>query len=104
MLGVPYQKHSEPSREAAVAMTTAQKSMETKVLDIIKGKEDGQTDEEVYFTIQQSGLVWTKESTVRARRVRLVELGLVRPMMRDATTFATRKTRSGRNAQVWVAA
>lgn len=110
----PYVKHSFSSKAAAETVKPVVKTLEQRVLDVIKRCPDGCTDEEIYFEfIRGAALDYPKESTVRARRVRLVEIGSVVAAKTDDAAPGdiayieipvTRKTRSGRNAQVWVAA
>lgn len=104
MYGVPYQQHSEPSRAAAA--TIKPKTMERRVYDVIKNAgPNGRTDEEIYRTfLVDLSEGYVKESTLRARRVRLVDLGQVKPATDECgTCYVTRPTESGRKAQVWVA-
>lgn len=113
MYGTPYQKHSGPSRDAATFVAPVVKSLEQRVFEVIaKAGNFGLTDEEVYILLASYDRDRvTKESTIRARRVRLCELGKVTPKMSnegfpgtESLLPVTRKTQSGRNAQVWIAA
>jgi hypothetical protein len=60
------------------------------VLDLLKATPDGLTDEE------QQRLLEMNPSTQRPRRIELARRGLV-------VTCGTRRTASGRNADVWKA-
>lgn len=88
---VPYQAHSETSREAADEIGGKAGTIRRRVLDCIRSRPDGMTDAEVQSVLGLEG------STQRPRRVRLVELGLVRDSGRVRTTH------SGRKATVWEA-
>lgn len=88
----PYQKHSEPSLEAAVTIKPAANRLRDKVFAYVflQGKH-GATDDEIQVALDMN------PSTERPRRVELVELGLI---MRAPMN---RKTRTGRQASVWIA-
>lgn len=80
-----------PSKEAAKAIEPHLDRLERIVLSVIAlGGDSGRTDGEIE---QMAGLAG---NTVRPRRVRLVEKGLVRD------SGARRRTPSGRPATVWV--
>lgn len=100
--GVPYQTHSEPSKQAAEAIRERVETLEEGVLNYIKACGDqGATDEEIFASFPRNA----KESTLRARRVRLVQLGkVVAAFDHEANCPFTRRTFSGRQAQIWVAA
>lgn len=88
----PYQSHSATSAEAAHAIEPRTETLRKAVLDLLRKWGDaGGTDEEVH---EYHG---GNPGTYRARRVELVEMGLVRDSGR------TRPTRSGRQAVVWIA-
>ena len=87
----PYQQHSITSLEAALSMKLHLGRMEGQVLSYIAARVDyGATDAEI---IEALG-----SQSYRPRRIRLVQLGL----LRDGGE--TRKTPSGRKAVVWVMA
>jgi hypothetical protein len=87
----PYQVHNETSRLAAQSIAPAAGTLRARVLAVIEAAPGGLTDEE---GMTASGI---GPSTYRPRRVELWEAGLVHQA-------GTRLTRSGRSAQVWVAA
>lgn len=88
----PAQLHSDTSRAARDAIEPRAATLRRAVLEFIRGRgSDGATDEEC-----QDGL-GMNPSTQRPRRVELVMTGLV------ADSGRTRKTKSNRNATVWVA-
>ena len=64
-------------------------TLRQRVYECLKLCENGATDEEMQVSLEMDG------STQRPRRVRLVELGMVRDSGRTSTT------NSGRNAVVW---
>jgi len=87
------QAHSPTSVAAEKAIRPALNFLERKVLEFFQARgQEGATDEEVQDGTGLGG------STQRPRRTSLVERGLVRDSGR------TRKTRSGRQAVVWVIA
>ena len=91
-VSAPCQVHSQTSREAADAIVPQSATLRRAVLEFLRSRGfDGATDEQM-----QDGIPMPA-STQRPRRVELVEANLVR----DSGT--TRKTKSGRNAVVWVA-
>jgi DNA-binding transcriptional regulator GbsR (MarR family) len=89
----PYQAHSDTSKEAAEAIEPWMNSLRGKVYQAIhmSGKE-GLTDLEIEEATGISG------STVRPRRIELLEMGLVRAAKEK------RQTPSGRWSYVWVSA
>lgn len=80
---------SETSVEAAKQIEPAAISLRAQLLNWLKERNDGATDEEMQIGVPMD------PSTQRPRRGELVRLGLVR----DSGT--KRKTRSGRLATVW---
>lgn len=87
----PAQAHSETSRQAAVAIAPTSGTLRAKVLAFIQTRgAAGATDEEI---AQALGL---NPSTARPRRIELVRGGFIEKR-------GTRKTSSGRAADVWVA-
>lgn len=83
------QLHSTTSREAAAEIVPVAGGLRRRVLDFIQARgAAGATDEEI-----ANGL-GLNPSTARPRRVELVRAGLV-------AKAGTRKTASGRNADVW---
>lgn len=89
----PAQRHSETSMAAAEAIRPSAATLRMKVLGFIVARGgDGATDEEVQAALRLEG------STQRSRRVELVDAGLVKD------SGATRATRKGRRAAVWIAA
>jgi hypothetical protein len=89
---LPYQPHSETSRDAAQGAAPRAVSHRAMVLELLCRKLSGLTDEEI-----QQALGIKPPGTARARRVELVAAGKVRDSGR------TRKTTSGRAAVVWEA-
>jgi hypothetical protein len=88
----PYQRHSDTSREAAELIEPDAATLRGQVLAHIRGCGDkGATDDEVQVALGMN------PSTERPRRIELWRADLVR------RTEATRPTRSGRSASVWVA-
>jgi len=88
-----FQSHSDTSIEAAHHAEPKAASLRSIVLAYIRQQgRDGATDEQIQNAISMN------PSTQRPRRVELVEGGLV------VDSGGTRKTASGRNAVVWVAA
>ncbi|TPV94878.1 MAG: helix-turn-helix transcriptional regulator [Myxococcales bacterium FL481] len=79
--------HPETSHAAARRAKPGSGSARMRVLRCI-AQTDGLTDQEIQ---QRLGM---RESTQRPRRVELAEAGLIE-------THGTRKTESGRSAQVW---
>jgi len=87
----PAQAHSETSQAAARAIDPYAVGLRAQVyFAIARAGADGLTDLEVEAKTGLAG------STVRPRRVELVRLGLVHDSGR------TRKTKSGREATIWI--
>ena len=92
----PYQRHSLTSLEAALSMQPHLHRMEKQILNLITdsiileegNKEDGWTDDELIRQFDTQ--------SARPRRIRLVQLGLLKD------SGLTRKTRTGRKATVWI--
>lgn len=85
----PAQQHSMTSMQAADSLDAkALTRLHRLVLDFLRGRPDGATDEEI-----ASGL-GLNPSTERPRRIELARRGLV-------IEAGTRKTASKRNATVW---
>lgn len=90
---VPHVQGSDTSREAAESMEPHAGTLEARVLEAIRFScSAGLTDDEV------EQLLGLSHQTTSARRRALVIRGLVKDSGRR------RKTRSGRNATVWIAA
>ncbi len=88
----PCQNRSRTSRAAANALGERAESHFVRYLSWLRERgEYGATDDEAQSALSMAG------STQRPRRVKAVELGLVRDSGRE------RKTRAGRSAVVWVA-
>lgn len=88
----PSQRHSATSREAAEAIQSRANGMRQRVLAYLQQHSEGATDEQLATALAMN------PSTLRPRRIELVESGMV------SNSNRTAKTRSGRNAVVWVAA
>jgi len=89
----PAQAHSRTSVEAAKRISGKSQALRARVFAYIQAQgELGATDEEVQTALGMGG------STQRPRRVDLETAGMVRNSGR------TRRTTSGRQAVVWVAA
>tara|TARA_R110000765_G_scaffold99317_1_gene186503 strand:+ start:1085 stop:1456 length:372 start_codon:yes stop_codon:yes gene_type:complete len=89
--GVPFQRHSDTSKAAAAALRGSQ-TLRALVYEAIASSGDrGMTDPEAQAHLGLSG------STQRPRRVRLVELGLVRD------SGNRRASEARRLCTVWVA-
>ncbi len=86
---LPYQRHSETSREAAEEALPNAGTQRRKVFDLIRSYDDGLTDEEVQRLLSMN------PSTQRPRRIELVKAGKV------VDSGVTRLTVSGRSAVVW---
>lgn len=82
--------HGETSHDAADKITSISGRQRRLVFELIAASECGMTDEEMQL---QSGL---SPSSQRPRRVELVEGGHI------VDSGARRKTKSGREAVVWV--
>ncbi|MEK6591982.1 MAG: hypothetical protein AABZ67_02755, partial [Pseudomonadota bacterium] len=90
-IAAPFQKHSPTSREAARAISGKVGPMERELLVLFFHAGDyGWTDDAL---IEKVGT-----QSVRPRRIYLTAIG----KLRDSGT--TRKTRTGRNAVVWLLA
>jgi len=88
----PYQPDSDTSREAAERIEPDIASLRGQVLAYLRDCGDcGATDEEMQDMLAMN------PSTQRPRRIELRDAGFVRD------SGATRETRSGRNAVVWIA-
>jgi hypothetical protein len=88
----PAQSHSETSRAAAESFDgNTLNALQRRVLDLLRSTPGGLTDEEI------SNRLGMNPSTERPRRVELARRGLV-------VKAGTRKTASGRSADVWVVA
>jgi len=95
-MALPYQPHSEPSKEAAAAAEPTAKIWRDRVLAFIRSRgEAGAIDDEVLAEFEAAGVT---ASTTRPRRIDLVNAKLVKD------SGGVRKTRSDRNATVWVSA
>ena len=81
-----FQIHSKTSEEAAISMAPKAGTLRAKVLEEIK--RGPKTDEQLIDALGRSA------SSVRPRRVELMDLGLVEPA-------GTAVTRSGRKALLW---
>ena len=87
----PFQGHSATSRAAAKEIASGSQSFKMRVLSFIATAGNrGCTDEEIQIALE------INPSTQRPRRVDLVRDGAVEDSGRQ------RKTRSGRNATVWI--
>jgi len=87
----PFQGHSPTSRAAAKEIAGPARSLKSRVHEFIARRGDsGCTDEEIQIALEMN------PSTQRPRRVDLVRDGVVEDSGRQ------RKTRSGRNATIWV--
>jgi len=93
MSGLPFQPHSETSKDAADAAapkaTTERERVHAFILAQQKVGQIGSTDEETAITLDMN------PSTVRPRRVELLEQGRVQD------SGQRRLTKSGRKAVVW---
>lgn len=87
----PFQSHSSTSIQAAQAIDGKLNELQARVLFHIRSHKDyGATDEEMQVSLGMN------PSTQRPRRIELLAMGKI-------YDDGTRKTRSGRNATVWVA-
>lgn len=87
----PSQAHSPTSKAAAIAIKPARQTLQARVLDLIRAAGyAGLTDEQIITILNMN------PSTERPRRIELQEAGKI------VDSGRTRKTRSGRNAVVWV--
>ena len=91
-IAAPFQQHSVTSIEAAISIARRLGPMELEILNLIEQCQaaggNGLTDEELITTFGSQ--------SARPRRIWLAATGKVRD------SGFTRKTRSGRNAVVWV--
>jgi|ERR1700722_300137 len=88
----PAQQHSPTSKEAATSIEPLTGRLQLKVLTAIRESgEVGLTDEEIQTKLSMN------PSTQRPRRIECLDQGFIKDSGR------TRKTRSGRQAVVWVA-
>jgi len=82
---------SQTSAEAAASFTPkALNALQRQVLELLQATPDGLTDEQMQHRLGMN------PSTQRPRRVELAKRGVV-------VKAGTRKTSSGRNADVWMA-
>jgi|SRR5579859_6145130 len=88
----PYQKKSATSRAAAKSVEQHVTAMQLQILDTLKAEPAGLTREEI---ADRAGL---KIQSVCPRVLELWAKGLVK------STHGRRQTKSGRMAEVWVAA
>ena len=86
---LPFQAHSETSREAADSKRSTAKGDKARVLAILYGKLTGLTDEEMQRALSMN------PNTQRPRRIELVMEGKVRD------SGKTRNTSSDRPATLW---
>ncbi len=87
----PYQRHSDTSRTAAVAVEPKAGTLRAIVLAWLRNRgDDGGTDEEMQVGIPMDG------NTQRPRRRELQKTG----MIRDSGN--TRRTTSGKTSVVWI--
>lgn len=87
----PFVHHSQESFDAAVSVRAKAPNLRERVYVAIKNAPSGLTDEEI------SNVTGLGPSTARPRRVELASETPPR-----IASNGTRKTLSGRNAQVWV--
>jgi hypothetical protein len=88
----PHQAHSDTSRAAAASMIPKFKGLMLHLMKFFKARAGaGMTDEEGQFMAQING------NSYRPARVKLQEYGMIRD------SGMRRKTRSGKEAVVWVA-
>ncbi len=88
---LPYQHHSETSKAAALQAEADAPTWRGRVLRLLRETEAGLTDEEIQARLHMN------PSTERPRRIELVNMRLVED------SGATKMTRSGRAAVIWVA-
>ena len=86
-----YQQHSTTSHDAAVEILESANTLRAKVYRYIRD-HNGVTDEQIQLGLKMN------PSTQRPRRVELQEAGIIKDSGR------VQKTRSGRNAVVWIVA
>lgn len=87
-----FQRHSEPSRQAALSIASVSGRDRKRVLTFIQNHPYGVTDEQIADALQLAG------NTARPRRRELEQANLIK----DSGCYAL--TRSGRKATLWVAA
>ena len=88
----PFQPHSNPSIDAAIAIEPSSRSLRDQVLAcLMKAGAYGLTDDEMQTALDMN------PSTQRPRRIELLNQGKI------YRAEITRKTRSGRSAAVWIA-
>lgn len=87
---LPFVSGSVTSLAAAESMKPASSTYRRLVLQVLRQHPLGLTDEEIV------GLTGLNPSTARPRRIELLTMGAIR----DSGT--TRKTKSGRQATVWL--
>lgn len=93
----PFVQHSKTSLEAALAIAPHLEPLEARLYALLAGVgAAGATDEEVARAWPSWAGENRKDSTLRARRVKLVSKGLVRD------SGQTRPGVSGRQMTVWV--
>lgn len=90
----PFQSHSTTSREAARLVAPRVTGLQQRVLDYFKANPEGATDEMLIDAFGGSRVA----STIRPRRIELVQQGKLKDSGRYALTHA------GRKATVWVIA
>ncbi len=91
-VGAPYTSNSDTSREAAESVAEVAGRLRRKVYEhIVASGDSGTTDDAAEVLLEM------KHTTYTARRGELVKQGLVRD------SGGRGKTRSGRNAVLWVA-
>jgi hypothetical protein len=89
---IPYQRHSQTSKDAALRMAPRAGTKRAELLLFLRDQgAAGATDEEMQYSVPMSA------NTQRPRRVELVQGGYVVDSLR------TRKTISGDEAVVWIA-
>lgn len=91
LFDLPYQHHSDTSRAAAMEAMADAPTWRGRVLRLLREAEGGLTDEEIQARLHMN------PSTERPRRIELVNFGLVKD------SGATKTTRSGRAAVIWIA-
>ena len=88
----PAQRHSPTSIEAAARIEPHMNAMHIRILAYLRDCVAGATDDEIQVALDMN------PSTERPRRIELAARGKIK------ASGETRKTRSGRNAVVWVIA
>lgn len=92
-----FQRHSTTSRSAALDSYPRKGTQRARVLDHLRQMRDGCTDEEIGLALQMN------PSSVRPRRIELVEGGWVVAKLDAHGLAEDRPTRSGSKSQVWTA-